>query len=163
MRTTDLNKKALEDIVSKRAYNNDIEHRMEWVREYNGVDFINDSKATDVHASLFSLSEINVPVNWILMESENETDYTFFQDMVQEKVKSIVYIGERIPDSLNSLIKVVDCFAETSNLKKAIEIALEFSNSGEVVLFSPASASFHFYTNYKERGNDFKNIVNQLR
>ncbi len=160
MKTINLNK--IEDIVNKRAYNNDIEHRMEWVREYNGVDFINDSKATDVHASLFSLSEINVPVNWILMESESETDYTFFQDMVQEKVKSVVYIGEHIPASLKHLIKTVDCFAETTTLEKAVEIALEFSNSGEVVLFSPASSSFRFYENYKKRGEDFKRIVNKL-
>ena len=139
-----------------------IEHRLELVAEKEGVEYINDSKATDVNSTWYSLEYMQKPVVWIVGLSDLDTDYSIFNELVQDKVKAIICLGENKEGVLNSLVKDVDCFAEASSIKEATEIASSISMEGDVVLFSPACSSFHLFQNYKDRGQQFRKAAVEL-
>lgn len=139
-----------------------IEHRLELVTEKSGVEYINDSKATDVNSTWYSLEYMEKPVIWIIGLSDLDTDYSIFSELVQNKVKAIVCLGENKEGVLNSLLKNVDCFAEASSIKEATEISSSIAVNGDVVLFSPACSSFHLFQNYKDRGQQFRKAAMEL-
>lgn len=139
-----------------------IEHRLEMVKQIDGVDFINDSKATDVNSTWYSLEYMTKPVIWIVGISDVDTDYSIFSELVEDKVKAIICLGENKEEVLNPVLDKVGCFAEANSIKEAAEIAQAFSTKGDVVLFSPACSSFHLFQNYKDRGQQFRKAVNEL-
>jgi UDP-N-acetylmuramoylalanine--D-glutamate ligase len=138
------------------------EHRLEFVAKINGVEYINDSKATNVNATFYALECMDNTTIWIVGGVDKGNDYNDLLPLVREKVKAIVCLGidnEKIKDTFGS---VVDIIVETAGAEEAVKVAHKLSEKGEVVLLSPACASFDLFENYEDRGRQFKNAVKNL-
>lgn len=138
------------------------EHRLEFVAKINGVEYINDSKATNVNAVFYALECMDKTTIWIVGGVDKGNDYTDLLPLVREKVKAIVCLGvdnEKIKDTFGS---VVDIIVETAGAEEAVKVAQKLSEKGELVLLSPACASFDLFENYEDRGRQFKNAVKNL-
>jgi UDP-N-acetylmuramoylalanine--D-glutamate ligase len=139
-----------------------LEHRMEKVATIKGVEFINDSKATNVNSTWFALESMTKPVILILGGVDKGNDYNLLKEMVGEKVKAIVCMGidnEKIHEAFGEIVPLI---VNTSSATEAVKSAFHFSNKGEVVLLSPACASFDLFKNYEDRGKQFKDAVRDL-
>jgi UDP-N-acetylmuramoylalanine--D-glutamate ligase len=138
-----------------------LEHRMEPVATVRGVEFINDSKATNVNSTWFALESMNKPTVLILGGIDKGNDYSLIMDLVKEKVKAIVCLGidnKKIHEAFGKDVKVVD----TASADDAVYAAFHLSTVGDVVLLSPACASFDLFKNYEDRGTQFKKAVRDL-
>lgn len=138
-----------------------VEHRLEKYIKVRGVQFINDSKATNVNSVWYALQSINDPIVLILGGKDKGNDYGILKDLIRRKVKAIVAMGvdnSRIIETFSEIKEVYD----TNSMKQAVQIAYNLANETEVVLLSPACASFDLFKNYEERGNQFKQEVRQL-
>ena len=138
-----------------------LEHRMEPVATVRGVQFINDSKATNVNSTWYALESINKPTVLILGGIDKGNDYSFIMDLVKEKVKAIVCLGvdnKNIHDAFAKQVKLVD----TLSAEEAVYAAFHLATVGDVVLLSPACASFDLFKNYEDRGTQFKKAVRDL-
>ena len=139
-----------------------LEHRLEHVAEVRGVSFINDSKATNVNSAWFALESMNKPVIWIAGGVDKGNDYTSLLPLVHEKVKAIITIGKdnsKIHDAFGS---IVDTIIDTEEMSEAVLSAFYLGQPGDMVLLSPACASFDLFENYEDRGNKFKRAVHDL-
>ncbi len=138
-----------------------LEHRLELVREFEGVDYINDSKGTNVDAVVKSLESFSMPVILIAGGRDKDGDFSLLSSLVKSRVKKLVLIGEareKIKEFLGGLTETI--FAD--NLKEAVMISRKSASKGDVVLLSPACASFDMFRDYKDRGEQFKKIVKGL-
>jgi UDP-N-acetylmuramoylalanine--D-glutamate ligase len=138
-----------------------LEHRMEPVATVRGVEFINDSKATNVNSTWFALESMTKPTVLILGGVDKGNDYSAIMEMVQEKVKAIVCMGvdnRKIEEKFKDVVKVVS----TSSAVEAVNAAFNLATVGDVVLLSPACASFDLFKNYEDRGTQFKEAVRNL-
>lgn len=139
-----------------------VEHRLEFVRQINGVSFYNDSKATNLDAVSWALSAFEKPVILIAGGRDaGKNDYTELSELVRQKVKEIIVIGEaaqRIFSDLSSIVKVT----KVETLQDAVLLALNVANKDDIILLSPACKSFDMFESYKDRGNQFKAIVNGI-
>ena len=139
-----------------------IEHRLENVLTVHGVNFINDSKATNVHATWYALESMDRPVIWIVGGVDKGNDYSALLDLVKQKVKAIICLGmnsKKIQDSFKTCVKD---FVNAIDMREAVEKSYALANHGDSVLMSPACASFDLFTNFEERGVEFKNQVRKL-
>ena len=139
-----------------------IEHRLEHVARISGIDFINDSKATNVNSTWYALESMPSQVVLILGGVDKGNDYEMLRDLVKNKVKSIVCLGKdnkRIHDAFE---EDVDVIVNTFSAREAVEIAYHLAKKGDTVLLSPACASFDLFKNYEDRGNQFKQAVKEL-
>ncbi len=150
-----------EDIRDSLMKFNGVEHRLEFVRSLNGVDFINDSKATNINATWYALSSYKEPVIWIAGGRGDSNDYSQLDELVLKNVKCIVAIGEDADSIFNHFCLMKRCFKE-DDLESAVFRAYEQAERGEKVLFTPACKSFDMFMNFEHRGEVFKNIVNSL-
>jgi UDP-N-acetylmuramoylalanine--D-glutamate ligase len=139
-----------------------LEHRMEFVAMVRGVEFINDSKATNVNSTWFALESMNKPTVLILGGTDKGNDYNLITDLVKEKVKAIVCMGVDNKKIIEALKDIVPVIVETDSAKKAVNASFKLSTKGDVVLLSPACASFDLFKNYEDRGTQFKNAVKEL-
>jgi UDP-N-acetylmuramoylalanine--D-glutamate ligase len=139
-----------------------LEHRMEKVATIRGVDYINDSKATNVNSTWFALESMEKPVVLILGGVDKGNDYDLISEMVTEKVKAIICIGVDNSKIHHAFKGKVDSIVDANSAKEAVRLAYEISNKGDVVLLSPACASFDLFKNYEDRGNQFKEAVREL-
>lgn len=140
-----------------------VEHRLEPVGEINGVEYINDSKGTNVDSVWYALECMTKPVVWIVGGTDKGNDYAPLIDFVKMKVKAIVAMGvdnAKIEKAFGSIVPV---FASTHSLEEAMEKAAETAETGDVVLLSPACASFDLFKNYEDRGNRFKEWVHSRK
>lgn len=137
-------------------------HRLEFVATVRGVDFINDSKATNVNSVWFALESMLRPVVLILGGVDKGNDYSFIQELVKEKVKAIVCLGKDNHFIHEAFDKEVPVMVNASDMKDAVHTAYMFSEQGDVVLLSPACASFDLFKNYEDRGDQFKECVRDL-
>ena len=138
-----------------------VEHRLEFVREINGVKFINDSKATNVNSLWYALESFDEPIILIAGGRDKGNDYSKVYDLVKRKVKLIIAIGEsknKIYNEFKNLTNVI----EVDSMEEAVKKAYENSVPGDVVLLSPACASFDMFRDYEHRGEVFKKLVNEL-
>ena len=138
-----------------------LEHRLEFVREIDGVKYFNDSKGTNIGAVVKSLESFNVPIILIAGGRDKAGDFSILRDLVKERVKAIVLIGEateKIKRSLGDLTEIL----MAKNLQEAVEISRSISTKGDVVLLSPACASFDMFADFEDRGRQFKKIVTEL-
>ncbi|MDB0615001.1 UDP-N-acetylmuramoyl-L-alanine--D-glutamate ligase [Tenacibaculum dicentrarchi] len=138
-----------------------VEHRLEYVQKVNGVQFINDSKATNVNAVFYALECIKTPIVWVVGGVDKGNDYTELLPLVKQKVKAIVCLGEnnqKIIEAFANLVAVI----ETNTADKAVAAASKLANSGDTVLLSPACASFDLFKNYQDRGTKFKEAIYNL-
>ena len=139
-----------------------LEHRMELVSVIKGITFINDSKATNVNSTWYALESMNNPVILILGGVDKGNDYSLLKELVQEKVKAIVCMGtdnRKIHEAFGDIVSLI---VNTENAADAVQAAYHFGNKGDVVLLSPACASFDLFKNYEDRGNQFKQAVKDL-
>tara|TARA_Y100000589_G_scaffold125894_1_gene119984 strand:- start:3147 stop:4478 length:1332 start_codon:yes stop_codon:yes gene_type:complete len=139
-----------------------INHRMELVGKISGVNFINDSKATNCNAVYYALETVSSPIVWICGGVDKGNDYSNLIDLVENKVKSIVVLGndtKKIKNNFGHLVQELIC---VNSMKEAVKTAYSISNVGDTVLFSPACASFDLFKNYEERGEAYKSCVLEI-
>lgn len=139
-----------------------MEHRMEKVATIKNVEFINDSKATNVNSTWFALESMTKPVILILGGVDKGNDYSLLTEMVKDKVKAIICLGidnSKIHEAFGEIIPLI---VDSSSAEEAVKNAFHYANKGEVVLLSPACASFDLFKDYEDRGNQFKMAVRNL-
>ncbi|MEX0856605.1 MAG: UDP-N-acetylmuramoyl-L-alanine--D-glutamate ligase [Balneolaceae bacterium] len=139
-----------------------VEHRLEVARVVDGVKYINDSKATNVNAVWFALDSFHVPLTLILGGRDKGNDYSELESQIREKVHTIIAIGESKESVEKQLKKVVPNFVKAETMGGAVRAARKTAKRGEVVLLSPACASFDMFDSYEHRGKIFKEEVNKL-
>jgi UDP-N-acetylmuramoylalanine--D-glutamate ligase len=139
-----------------------VEHRLEKVLKIQNVQYINDSKATNVNATFFALDSMTTPTVWILGGVDKGNDYTELMALVHEKVKAIICLGVDNKKIIDAFVNVVDMMVEVDNMHDAVNTARHIAEKGDAVLLSPACASFDLFQNYEDRGNQFKREVRNL-
>lgn len=139
-----------------------VEHRLEYVATVGGVDYINDSKATNVNSTWYALESMDKPVVWIVGGVDKGNDYAALLPLVKEKVKVIVCLGTDNHKIHAAFGKDVDLMLNTSSAEEAVLVAKRFAAKGDVVLLSPACASFDLFANYEDRGWQYKAAVKNL-
>lgn len=156
--TMDIRKNKIREAV--QTFEN-LEHRMEAVATVRGVEFINDSKATNVNSTWYALESMTKPTVLILGGVDKGNDYSLIEELIKEKVKAIVCMGvdnSKIHAAFDGLTRLVD----TGSAEHAVQAAFQLSAPGDVVLLSPACASFDLFSNYEDRGKQFKDAVKNL-
>ena len=138
------------------------EHRLENVAKIYGVEYINDSKATNVNATFYALECMDKQTVWIVGGVDKGNDYNDLLPLVREKVKAIVCLGLDNDKIKNIFGNVVDIVVETAGAEEAVKVARKLSEKGDAVLLSPACASFDLFENYEDRGRQFKTAVRSL-
>ncbi|WP_372474363.1 UDP-N-acetylmuramoyl-L-alanine--D-glutamate ligase [Capnocytophaga sp. ARDL2] len=136
-----------------------VEHRLEKVAKIEKVQYINDSKATNVNAAYFALESVKTPIVWIVGGVDKGNDYDELMNFVKQKVKAIVCLGTDNKKIKNAFQSVVPVLVETNNMKDAVVKSRQLATEGDTVLLSPACASFDLFENYEDRGRQFKEEV----
>lgn len=139
-----------------------VEHRLEKVLKIQNVQYINDSKATNVNATYFALESMTTPTVWIVGGVDKGNDYTELMALVHEKVKAIICLGVENKKIIDAFGNVVDMMVEVDNMHDAVNTAKHIAEKGDTVLLSPACASFDLFENYEDRGRQFKDAVRNL-
>ena len=139
-----------------------IEHRLEFIASINGIEFINDSKATNVNSTWYALESMQKSVVWICGGQDKGNDYNELFDLVKEKVKAIVCLGKDNRKIISAFKDAVEIIVETDNAQDAVAASYKIGKKGDVVLLSPACASFDLFQNYEDRGMQFKRAVKGL-
>ncbi len=139
-----------------------VEHRLENVLRINKVQYINDSKATNVNATYFALESMQAPTVWIVGGEDKGNDYRELFPFVNEKVKAIICLGIDNAKLMENFGNMVDVIIETQFMSEAVKIAYKVASAGDNVLLSPACASFDLFENYEDRGRQFKDSVRKL-
>jgi UDP-N-acetylmuramoylalanine--D-glutamate ligase len=137
-------------------------HRLEKVATVNGVNYINDSKATNVDSVYYALEAMTQPTVWIVGGQDKGNDYAPLLDFVNAKVKTIVCMGLDNSKIVQTFSGMVENIVETGSAVEAVQRAAQFASTGDTVLLSPACASFDLFQNYEDRGNQFKAAVLEL-
>mgnify|MGYP002619660293 CR=1 FL=1 len=148
-------KRCLEDFEN-------VEHRLEFVANVHGIEFINDSKATNINSTWWALESANKPVIWIAGGIDKGNDYSLLGDLVKKKVKAIVCLGLDNSRIFEAFSDAVETIIETHSAGDAVKVAYSLGEPGDLVLLSPACASFDLFENYEDRGKQFKQHVKQL-
>lgn len=139
-----------------------VEHRLEFVAKVHGVEFINDSKATNVNASWYALESMEQPTVWIVGGVDKGNDYSMLDELVAEKVKAIVCLGEDNAKIIDHFKDMVNEIHEVSSAREAVNLGYQLAVKDSSVLLSPACASFDLFDSYEDRGNQFKKAVRAL-
>ena len=139
-----------------------VEHRLEKVLKIQNVQYINDSKATNVNATFFALDSVTTPTVWIVGGVDKGNDYAELMPLVFEKVKAIICLGVENKKIIDAFGNMVDMMVEVDNMHDAVNTARHIAERGDTVLLSPACASFDLFENYEDRGNQFKREVRNL-
>ncbi|WP_321998046.1 UDP-N-acetylmuramoyl-L-alanine--D-glutamate ligase [Draconibacterium orientale] len=139
-----------------------VEHRLERFLKVHGIEFINDSKATNVNSSWYALESVHKPVVWIAGGVDKGNDYTMLQGLVTNKVKAIVCLGKNNAKLHEAFGDCVADIVDASSMEEAVKAAYYLARNGDTVLLSPACASFDLFENYEDRGNQFKKEVRNL-
>lgn len=139
-----------------------VEHRLEHVLKINKVQYINDSKATNVNATYYALESMDAPTVWIVGGQDKGNDYNELFQFVNEKVKAIICLGLDNEKLMDNFANMVDVIVETQYMSEAVKIAYKIAEAGDNVLLSPACASFDLFENYEDRGRQFKDAVRNL-
>ena len=138
------------------------EHRLESVANIAGIEFINDSKATNVNTAWYSLEEFTNPVIWIAGGTDNGNDYSKLFNVVKRSVKTLICLGINNAKIIEIFAPYVNTIIETTSMEDAVNYAYSIGKKGDTVLLSPACASFDLFKNYEDRGNQFKAAVKEL-
>ena len=139
-----------------------VEHRLEKVLKIQNVQYINDSKATNVNATFFALDSMTAPTVWIVGGVDKGNDYSELMSLVHEKVKAIICLGVDNKKIIDAFGNVVDVMVEVDSMSAAVKMAQRLAEKGDNVLLSPACASFDLFENYEDRGRQFKYAVQNL-
>ena len=157
--TLDIRKDKIRDAVQ---HFEQLEHRMEYVATVRGVEFINDSKATNINSTWYALESMTRPTILILGGVDKGNDYSLLAEGVGEKVKAIICLGKDTKKIHEAFAKLVPVLVDTERAEDAVQMAFRLATKGDTVLLSPACASFDLFKNYEDRGQQFKNAVKEL-
>lgn len=149
-------------IEALKTFKND-PHRLEWIATINGIEFINDSKATNVDSVYWALKAMEKPIVWIAGGQDKGNDYSSVMEAVKQKVKALVCMGVKNEKLLQTFSEIVPVCVDTHNISDAVEHAFKLASEGDVVLLSPACASFDLFMNYEDRGNQFRAKITELK
>ena len=158
-RVLDLRKELIRDSLSDFQ---NVEHRLETVATIHGIEFINDSKATNVNSTWYALESMTKDIVWVVGGVDKGNDYDELLALVKEKVKAIICLGvdnSKIIEAFKGHIQIIE---QAGSANEAVKKAYEIGQSGDVVLLSPACASFDLFENYEDRGHQFKQAVKSL-
>jgi len=158
-RVLDLKKEVIRESLSDFQ---NIEHRLEFVAKIHGIDFVNDSKATNVNATWYALESFQYPVIWIVGGVDKGNDYEMLSELVTENVKAIVCLGKDTQKIHEAFEGVIDDIVDASSAHEAVQMSYRLGKKGDTVLLSPACASFDLFENYEDRGHQFKTAVRAL-
>lgn len=136
-----------------------VEHRLEFVGEIDGVQYINDSKATNVNATYYALESMTRPTIWIVGGKDKGNDYTEIEDLVKKKVKAIVCLGLDNDKIIDFFRDKKEQIYDTSSMEDCVKVCKSLAESGDTVLLSPCCASFDLFNSYEDRGEQFKKAV----
>ena len=139
-----------------------LNHRLESITRIKGVEYINDSKATNVNSTWYALESMSKPVVWIAGGIDKGNDYSVLEALVRKKVKALVCLGADNTKLHAAFSRHVDVIVNTSSMQDAVKMAYQLANSGDAVLLSPACASFDLFENYEDRGDKFRDAVIRL-
>ncbi len=139
-----------------------VEHRLEPVSRVHGIEFINDSKATNVNSTWYALESMTTPVIWIAGGTDKGNDYSELYDLVRQKVKALVCMGKDNSKLHKAFDNMIPIIVDTESMEEAIKSAYFLAKDGDTVLLSPACASFDLFANYEDRGRQFKQCVRNL-
>jgi len=139
-----------------------VEHRLESLISVHGINFINDSKATNVNSSWYALECMTTKVVWIAGGVDKGNDYSELHELAKEKVKAIVCLGKDNKKIVSSFREIVPTIVETGSMPEALKSAYYLASTGDTVLLSPACASFDLFSSYEDRGRQFKEAVRNL-
>ena len=151
-----------ETIRKSLEYFQGVEHRLEKVLTINKVNYINDSKATNINATYYALESMNSPTVWIVGGVDKGNDYSELKNIVTKKVKAIICLGENNLKIIDFFENLVEYIFDVDSMEEAVNIAYKISKSGDNVLLSPACASFDLFDDFEDRGRRFKNAVRKL-
>lgn len=153
-----------QEILSRdRVRSSEDDHQLEFVDEINGITYINDSKSIRLTATRNALEAIGTSVVLIIGGEDRDNDYSVLAKQIRQKVVAVIYLGEHTDKILKFFSSHKMLFAKVSTLKESVQVASAYALSGDVVLFSPACPSYHSFDNYKNRGNEYKSIVKNLK
>jgi UDP-N-acetylmuramoylalanine--D-glutamate ligase len=138
-------------------------HRLESVAKINDVEFVNDSKATNVDSVIYALGSYSGPLIWIAGGVDKGNDYDQVREQVKEKVKTLICLGTDNKKLKDYFSGIVPAIKETQSVKELVRLALQAADAGDVVLLSPACASFDLFKNYIDRGDQFREAVLELK
>ena len=158
-RRLDIRKDTIKECLSNFQH---IEHRLEFIASIHGIKFINDSKATNVNSTWYALESSDNKVIWIAGGIDKGNDYSVLAEMVRKKVRAIVCLGKDNKKIKKAFADDVETIVETKSAREAVKLAYQIAKRGEIVLLSPACASFDLFENYEDRGRQFKEAVNNL-
>jgi UDP-N-acetylmuramoylalanine--D-glutamate ligase len=158
-RVTDIRKEVVRESFSDFQ---NVEHRLEKVNTVHGIEFINDSKATNVNSAWFALESMDKPIIWIVGGQDKGNDYTMLRELVKDKVKAIVCLGIDNKKIHKAFKDIVPDITDTISAAAAVKAAYKKGKKGDVVLLSPCCASFDLFKNYEDRGRQFKEAVRSL-
>ena len=139
-----------------------VEHRLEFVAKVNGIEFINDSKATNINSTWYALETMENPVVWVMGGVDKGNDYSELSNLVKDKVKAIICLGIDNQKIIKAFGHLVETIVEVGSATEAVAYAYRLAKKNETVLLSPACASFDLFENYEDRGNQFKQAVRKL-
>ncbi|MES2628546.1 MAG: UDP-N-acetylmuramoyl-L-alanine--D-glutamate ligase [Bacteroidota bacterium] len=139
-----------------------VEHRLEFVANVHGIEFVNDSKATNINSTWYALESVKKPVVWIVGGVDKGNDYSELVPLVKDKVKAIICLGMDNAKIMNAFSGVVDRIVEARSAQQAVQFGYDMGVKGDMVLLSPACASFDLFENYEDRGRQFKSAVKGL-
>ncbi len=158
-RVLDLRKEVIRESLSDFK---NIEHRLEHVATIHGIEFINDSKATNINSTWYALESMNQNVIWIVGGVDKGNDYDELRDLVKDKVKAVVCLGKNNQKIIDAFKEDVSTIIEAFSAEEAVRHAYSIGRQGDVVLLSPACASFDLFEDYEDRGQQFKKAVRAL-
>lgn len=139
-----------------------VEHRLEFVANIHGIEFVNDSKATNINSVWYALESANKPVVWIAGGIDKGNDYSKLFELVKHKVKAIICLGLDNTRIISAFKDVIPTIVETFSAEEAVSKGYDLAAKGDMVLLSPSCASFDLFENYEDRGNQFKKAVMDL-
>ena len=139
-----------------------VEHRLEFIAKVNGIEFINDSKATNINSTWFALESMEKPTVWVVGGVDKGNDYSELFGLVTEKVKAIICLGTDNQKIIEAFADKVETIVEAKSAMEAVAYGYQLARKDETVLLSPACASFDLFENYEDRGNQFKQAVRAL-
>ncbi len=158
-RILDIRKESVRESLSDFT---NVEHRLEFVAKVNGIEFINDSKATNINATWFALESMDKPTVWIVGGIDKGNDYEELMALVKEKVKAIICLGKENNKIIETFKEHVHTIVEAGSAMEAVGYGYQLAKKDETVLLSPACASFDLFENYEDRGAQFKSAVRSL-
>ena len=138
-------------------------HRLESIATIKGVEYVNDSKATNVDSVVYALGSYDQPLVWIAGGIDKGNDYSIIKEQVRTKVKTLICLGKENDKLRKAFDDVVKKIYETQSVKELVRLAYQVAQKGDVVLLSPACASFDLFKNYEDRGNQFREAVLELK